>query len=229
MQIVILCGGYGTRLKNLSKKKPKAMITFGNKPFIYLLIKYYQKQGFKDFLLLCSYKKEIIINFFKKKKIKNIKINFSSEKKPCGTGGALIQAYNKLKNKFILINGDTFVDLNLSNLIKYKYLDKLFIGIKKYNFLDKDTSPNILVKHKTIIDYKKDNKNYNYTDIGISMWNKEFLYNPRQKKFNIEDIYLKQLIKKNKVNYFICKKKFYDIGSVTKIKKYNNFLKKKLC
>ena len=69
-QVVILAGGLGSRLSELTKKIPKPMVKIGNEPIIYHIIKLYEKYGFNDFIIAGGYKYKIIKNYFKKLKKK---------------------------------------------------------------------------------------------------------------------------------------------------------------
>ena len=66
MKVVILAGGYGTRLSEYTKSIPKPMVDINGKPMIYHILKFYSKYGFKDFYVALGYKGQIIKNFFKK-------------------------------------------------------------------------------------------------------------------------------------------------------------------
>ena len=68
-KVVILCGGLGSRLSEETKKIPKPMIRIGKLPILIHIMNMYKKYGFKDFILALGYKKKIIIDYFKKKKI----------------------------------------------------------------------------------------------------------------------------------------------------------------
>ena len=61
MQMLILCGGLGTRLRPLTEDIPKPMLVFDNKPFLQYLIEYYKGQGINEFVLSVGYLKEKII------------------------------------------------------------------------------------------------------------------------------------------------------------------------
>ena len=67
MKVVILAGGFGTRISEYTKTIPKPMIKINNKPLILLIMQQYAKYGFKDFYIALGYKGQIIKNFFKKK------------------------------------------------------------------------------------------------------------------------------------------------------------------
>ena len=74
MKIIILCGGYGTRLSEETKVKPKPMVKIGNIPIIEHIIHIYKKYGFDNFILALGYKGYYIKKAFQKKKINNIKL-----------------------------------------------------------------------------------------------------------------------------------------------------------
>ena len=115
-QCVILAGGYGTRLGNLTKHTPKPLIKINqNLSFIDYLINFLKYQGFEKFLILTYFKSEKFKRHFKKKK-ENVKIIY--EKKKLGTGGAIKNAYKYLDDYFIVVNGDTIFDINIHDLIK---------------------------------------------------------------------------------------------------------------
>ena len=123
--LVILCGGKGTRLKSLTKKIPKPLIKINDIPFLDYLINFYQKYDFKKIYLLAGYNGRKIKKVYEKKNFNFIDIEVIVEKKLMGTGGSLLQLKNKIKNDFILINGDSYVDYNFK---KFEKLNKNFLG-----------------------------------------------------------------------------------------------------
>jgi len=64
MKVVILCGGMGTRLREETEFKPKPMVTIGNKPVLWHIMKIYSHYGFNDFVLCLGYKGEVIKEYF---------------------------------------------------------------------------------------------------------------------------------------------------------------------
>ena len=68
MKCIILAGGKGTRISEISKNIPKPMIKILGKPIILRIMEHYSKYGFRDFIIAAGYKKKIISDFFKKKK-----------------------------------------------------------------------------------------------------------------------------------------------------------------
>ena len=122
--IVILVGGRGSRLGSLTLKTPKPLIKINRKPFLDHLICKLIKYNFKNIFLLCSYKKKIFFDKYHNKYFHNSKIICIDEGKQKGTGGALYKLKNKIKSHFILINGDTFFDID------YNFLKKTNISKK---------------------------------------------------------------------------------------------------
>ena len=119
MKAIVLCGGKGSRLAEETKLIPKPMVKIGGIPIIVHIIKYLKFYGFNEILLATGYKSEIIDNYFKKNKIKNIKSVYTG--KESLTGGRLLRLkkYLKKEENFFLTYGDGLTNLNLNKLIKF--------------------------------------------------------------------------------------------------------------
>jgi len=229
MQIVILCGGLATRLKNLSKKKPKSLIEFKKTPFIIYQIQLLKYYGFNNFLLCVGHFNKQIINKLGNGIKFNVNINYSFDgKKLLGTAGSIKKAYKKLDKSFILLNGDSYIKFDPNILIsKYKSDSKNIILVKKNN--RKNLPSNIILKKKLIVDYyKKGIKGSQYIDVGMQILNSDIfdLYLKKNKYYDLEHIY-KILIKKNQLSYYKTNASFFEIGSYKGINDFNNYLSTK--
>ena len=156
--LVILVGGRGTRLGKITNNVPKPLIKIDDKPFLDLLLSKLIKYNFKKIYLLCSYKKNIFFQKYNNLKIHNSKIICIDEGKQKGTGGALFKLKKYLKKNFIMINGDTFFDINL-NILKKRNLknNSIFVALSntkksKNNYLIKNLALN---KNKVFFPKKK--------------------------------------------------------------------------
>ena len=119
MKALILAGGRGKRLRPITDKIPKPLILINNVPLIERSIKYLKKFGIDDIIICSGYKSKQIENFLKKKNNFECKIEFSIEKSPLGTGGAIRKATEKISdNSFVVINGDIITDINLRKILK---------------------------------------------------------------------------------------------------------------
>ncbi len=120
MKVVILCGGRGTRISELTNSIPKPMIKIFGKPILYHIMKHYSDYGFKDFIVAAGYKKNVIIDFFKKKKLPGCKVKVVDTGKNTMTGGRLKRLEKYLKNEtFMLTYGDGLSDINLKKLVRF--------------------------------------------------------------------------------------------------------------
>ena len=118
MKAIILAGGRGKRLRPITDYVPKPLIPINNIPIIEWQIKYLKKFGISEVIICSGYKTEMIENYLKNKKL-GIKITFSIENKPLGTGGAIKKAVKKIKDKsFLVINGDIITNIDLKKLFK---------------------------------------------------------------------------------------------------------------
>ena len=124
MKVVILAGGYGTRLSEYTKLIPKPMVKIGGKPIILRIINLYKKYGFKEFYIALGYKGNVIRNFFKKK-IKGVEINLIETGKNTMTGGRLKRLKKFLGNEtFLMTYGDGVSDINLNKLVNFHKKNK---------------------------------------------------------------------------------------------------------
>ena len=126
MKVFILAGGEGTRLHPDTTEIPKPMVPVDNNktPFLWYIIQQFKKYNFKDFVFLTGYKSKAIENYFGNGEKFGVTIDYSRETKPLGTGGAILNAANKIDSMtFVLTNGDTYFELNPREVIKKHQLD----------------------------------------------------------------------------------------------------------
>ena len=118
MKAIILAGGRGKRLRPITDKIPKPLILIGNVPLIERSIKYLKKFGINEIIICSGYRSKQIETFLKKNKNFKCKIEFSVEKTPLGTGGAIRKAMEKISDEsFVVINGDVITNINLKNIL----------------------------------------------------------------------------------------------------------------
>lgn len=115
-QVAILAGGMGTRLRERSGDLPKPMVPVLGKPVLQHQIELCRKHGFTDIALLVQHRHEKISQYFGDGSAFGVKINYAIEDEPRGTAGALRDALPLLADRFLLLYGDTFMDVDLRKL-----------------------------------------------------------------------------------------------------------------
>ncbi len=117
---VILAGGLGTRLRSAVPNLPKPMAPINGRPFLEYQLRYWISQGVSHFVLSVGYRHQIIIDYFGNQ-FESASLDYVIEESPLGTGGALILASKKVskKERFLLLNGDTYFEVNLKRLVNF--------------------------------------------------------------------------------------------------------------
>ena len=119
-QCVILVGGLGTRLGAKTRTTPKPLLDVGGTPFLETLFGEARRRGFDDFLLLAGHRSEAFVACLVDRDIEkrfDCRVELSIEPTPLGTGGALVHALPRLRDDFLLLNGDTWFDFNWLDLM----------------------------------------------------------------------------------------------------------------
>lgn len=122
MKAVILAGGYGTRLAEETKIKPKPLVKIGNKPIIWHIIKIYYHYGVKDFIICLGYKGHLLkkeLNKLNHKKKWNIEYVETGLKTMTGGRVKRIKKYIGNDQNFYLSYGDGLSDVNINKLTKF--------------------------------------------------------------------------------------------------------------
>ena len=125
MKLIILAGGYGTRLAEETKIKPKPLVKIGNKPIIWHLMKIYSFYGINEFIICLGYKGNLI-----KKELRKLNENWNIKYVDTGlntmTGGRVkrLEKYLKKEENFCLSYGDGLSDVNIKKLIKFHVKNK---------------------------------------------------------------------------------------------------------
>ncbi len=142
MKVVILAGGYGTRITEESILRPKPMVEIGGKPILWHIMKEYSYYGFNDFVICCGYKQHIIKEWFANYYLHNSDITFDFTKEnsmmvhnnvaepwkvtivdtglDTMTGGRIKRIKPYTDNEtFMLTYGDGVSDVNISDLLEF--------------------------------------------------------------------------------------------------------------
>ena len=118
MKVIILAGGFGTRLAEYTSSIPKPMVPIGEKPIIDHIMQIYSQYGYKDFYVALGYKGDVIEDYFKDNNLWNI--NLIKTGANSMTGGRLKRLQKIIGNEtFMLTYGDGLSDINISDLVSF--------------------------------------------------------------------------------------------------------------
>jgi mannose-1-phosphate guanylyltransferase len=121
MKAVLLVGGLGTRLRSAVSSLPKALASVGDRPFLELLVRQLARQGISQLVMCTGYLAEKIEKTLGDGSSFGVKIEYSKEEAPLGTAGALklAQRYFQDESEFLVLNGDSFLQIDFSELISF--------------------------------------------------------------------------------------------------------------
>lgn len=229
IQVVVLMGGLGTRLKGAAVGIPKPMVDVYGHPFIFYQLSLMKWYGFKRFLFCTGNKEEVIKDYWKNGDGWGIAIDYSSDgDNLLGTGGALRNALIFLQEEFMVIYGDSFMDVDYSEFI-YRYFEikenkkGLMAIYRNNNQYDKS---NVIFKYNKLLMYDKVNTRLEmeYIDYGITMINRNVIERlPEGKTIDLSDV-LHELALNEQLAGHEVKKRFYEIGSPESLEEFKNYI-----
>lgn len=154
IKVVILAGGFGSRLDNITKILPKPLVTLGKQPIIIHIMRIFINQGINNFYLATGYKSQEFLKFFKRNRVNSIKVNklktisefkYKLDNKICNiklfntgihtmTGGRVKVVSKHIDDKlFLLTYGDGLANVNINKLIKFHIKNKKFVTVTAVN------------------------------------------------------------------------------------------------
>lgn len=135
--VVIMAGGFGTRLRPLTNIIPKPLIPLGNQTILEVIIERFKELGSQDFYLSVNYKADMIRNYFDEKNNLDVNISHFIEDKPLGTAGSLHLLNNEITTSFFVSNCDIIIDQDYRDILEYHQANKneitLVSVIKNFN------------------------------------------------------------------------------------------------
>ena len=215
VKAVILAGGLGTRLRPLTNSKPKPMLPIGEKPILEHLVEWTKKGGIKSIVLCVSYLRKSIEDYFEDGKKFGVTIEYAISKKPLATAGQLKTAEEFIDDDFVCMYGDSIFNFSLRNMIKQHVMKKSFVTMGLNEF--KTNLPYGVIessKNGRVISWNEKPEIKANVNMGCYVMNSDiFNLIPKNKPYGMDDVIKNAMKKKQKVNSFITKKGFTDIGN----------------
>lgn len=231
IDVIVLAGGEGTRLRNVIADIPKPLAPINGRPFLDILLS--QLSRFDDInkvVLAVGYKAEMILDRYGGCPDYNFEIVFSIEKKLLGTGGAIKQAISFTgTDDIIVLNGDTYVEISFDDLFMFHRNRNAFVTVvlKEVDNVRRYGNVRIDNKNKVLLFEEKQNTNkQGLINAGVYLVKKSCFDNVEPSKvISFEREILPELVEKDRVYGFVVNGKFIDIGIPETYKEAPEYLK----
>lgn len=234
---IILAGGFGTRLQTVIKNIPKPMAPIHGRPFLEHLMFYWKNQGITQFILSVGYLHEKIVTYFGNS-FHGCQIIYAIEKKPLGTGGALLHAlsYYHDTKPVLMMNGDTFFAINYNDFLHFHQTNQSILSLALYQVQKNDRYTGILIDQNEQIISFEDPGDYNTNKCiingGVYLIDPAIIKYPvfeANKKLSFEqDVFLYLQKQKAKITGRIFDSVFIDIGVPTDYQRASDVLSVRL-
>ena len=220
LQVVILAGGKGTRLKEHTKFIPKPMVKVLGKPIISYIVNHYQSFGLKNFIIASGYKSKIIKNYFKKDP--NINVVYTG--KETLTGGRL-KRLNKYITGTFLTYGDGISNINIKSLYNFHLKNKKIATITAVHPISR-FGEIILNSQNTVRKFnEKPQVKNDWINGGFFVFNQDIFKYLRNDQEILEKYPLQKLSKIKQLKAYKHKKFWHCIDTIRDIEIVSSLLK----
>ena len=216
IDVLILTGGKGSRLRSVVNDRPKTMVEINGVPFLEILLESLYKQGFDRFILCTGYMGTYIENYFFSTTT-NYSISISHEKSPLDTGGAIKNAEDLISSDpFIVLNGDSYCKISYQHILSHHKTNNSFVTIvvsKTEN--SREYGEVVIDKAGRIIKFKEKSQSQGevYVSVGIYLINRSVLdMLPANVPFSMEKAFFPSL-NKNRFFAYRTENPFIDLGT----------------
>ena len=223
MKVVILAGGFGTRISEESHLVPKPMITIGDKPILWHIMKYYSSFGYNDFIILAGYRQYVIKEYFNNYFLHNSDVTFdySNENKlvihnhtnekwkvtildtglNTMTGGRLLRAKDYIPDQFFLTYGDGVSDVNLNTLLEQHNKKQSLLTLTAIKPMGRFGA--LEIKEKLITSFReKSSSDESWINGGFMVVNKALLDYIKGDSDILEQHVFDRLVEKHKISAY---------------------------
>lgn len=213
--VVIMAGGLGTRLGQLTKNTPKPMLHVGRKPLLEDMINLLKEQGFYNFYISVNYKADLIKEYFQDGSRFGVSIQYLHEKKRLGTGGAISLIKKSITDPFFVINGDIITTMNFNDMLDQHKKQQATITMGIREFLIQNPYGTVNIDDSIITSFEEKPVYKSYINAGIYLINPEYIeWIPKDQFYNITELFEQILQKGIRAHTFEIKDYWIDIGQI---------------
>ncbi|MBU6235999.1 MAG: nucleotidyltransferase family protein, partial [Alphaproteobacteria bacterium] len=211
--VVLMVGGLGSRLGDLTKDCPKPLLAVGDKPILETIIENFSAQGFRNIVLALNYKGEMIADYFGDGSRNKVNIKYLWEDKPLGTAGALSLLAAPQTAPMIIMNGDVLTQMRFGPMVDYHDASGKMatMCIREFKF----QVPFGVVRHtgNTVMDIVEKPEESFMVSAGINVLDPSALqYIPKNTKFDMPDLFKAMIADQKDVGAYAIREYWIDIG-----------------
>ena len=222
VKAIILAGGEGTRLRPLTYKTPKALITVGEKTLTELVLDILKENGVRDMVLSVGYMADKVKSYFKDGRNFGVRIEYAVEEKPMGTAGPLILMkkgeLGNIKDAFFMLNGDDLFDINLQEMLEFHKKNKAIATIALTKVDDHSHFGVVRMKGDRILEFvekpKREEAPSNLINSGYYVMDASILdYLPDKDFVMLERDVFPRLAKEGRLFGYVGEGQWFDTGT----------------
>ncbi len=217
-KVVIMAGGLGTRLGDLTRDLPKPMLPIGDKPLLEHIVAKFESHGFRNFIFTLNYKADIIRAYFGDGKKWGVNIDYIQEDTLLGTAGALsLLRPEEITDNIFVANGDLLFDLDLADFLDFHKRKSAAITIGAKQLEASIPYAVLTISGESHLSSFVEKPNFSHwVNLGIYALSKSALrYIPKNTHFNMTDLLSAALREQEAIRVYKTSGSWIDIGQVT--------------
>ena len=229
-QTIILAGGRGTRLGQITESIPKPMVRFHDVPFLEYILRFLQEQGCRHFLLLLGYKAENIIEYFGDGSSLGCNIQYHVSDTDNETGRRLQLAVQEglIEDEFLLMYCDNYCPISVEDAAIQWRQSGLLAQFTVYQNTDGYTKSNLRVEQNivTLYDKSRTTPNLHGVEIGFLFAKKSVLqYLSSHDNPSLEKTVFPALIAQGQLGAYLTEHRYYSVGNIERLALTEQFLR----
>ncbi len=221
--VLILAGGYATRLQPLTEHTPKSLLPIAGKPFLQHQLEHLHRSGVRKVVLALGHQADKILAFLENYELEGLSIETRVESTPTGTAGAIKEALSVLTEVFFVLYGDSYLFCDFETMKREYLAQQKPAMMSVYENGNQHDVSNVLYQDGELCAYDKKNPTslMTHIDYGLSIFQKalfEKCLHP-----DLSDFF-NQLSKENQLAGFEVFQPFYEVGSFAGIKRFEEYM-----
>ena len=214
--VAILAGGYATRLRPITEKIPKSLISVAGKPFLAHQLELLRSRGLRRVVLCVGYLGEMIQRDFGDGSQFGVRLDYSFDgSKLLGTGGAIKHALPLLGGEFFVLYGDSYLPIEYRPIAEFFQRSGKLGCMTVYRNEGRHDTSNVVFRNGQIAVYDKKNRTpeMQHIDYGLSLFKSAaFDSFPADKPFDLAEV-MGKLVREKQLAGYEVRERFYEIGS----------------